>query len=71
MTKAASGKLPGRCPGAVRTVQEAALETPGPHFWALAGWAMGGSYRVAAPVKPAGEQLRATSFTWNEFGCLC
>ena len=37
----------------------------------LAGWAMGGSYMVAAPVEPAGEHLQATSFTWTEFGCLC
>ena len=47
------------------------LGDPWTAFLALAGWAMGGSYRVAAPVKPAGEQLQATSFTWTEFGCLC
>ena len=37
----------------------------------LAGWAMGGSYIVAAPVKLAGERLLASGFTWTEFGCLC
>ena len=47
------------------------LGGPWTGFLELAGWAMGGSYRVAVPVTPTGERLQATSFTWTEFGCLC